>query len=199
MIRQAILRRGACYSCSHLPRGISLTRIYNRRSHALSVDNLASFGTYSLILPPEPYVDGVAHIPRKSVPQYIARPPYVTGSLEEINIKASDPFAGDPYAGDGRIVLGGDDEIKLRRATNLAKVVLDRTKDWVKVNYHWFLIAFCGDPLFQVGMTTEQIDDNIYDLIVSSGAYPSPLGYAGFPKTCCTSVNNVIAHGIPDK
>lgn len=51
----------------------------------------------------------------------------------------------------------------------------------------------------QVGTTTEQIDANIHDLIVSFGAYPSPLGYAGYPKACCTSVNNVIAHGIPDE
>lgn len=29
--------------------------------------------------------------------------------------------------------------------------------------------------------------------------YPSPLHYKGFPRTCCTSVNNIIAHGIPDK
>lgn len=134
MIRQTILRRSVRFSYSHLPRH-SLTRNYNHNPHALSVDNLDSFGIYSLILPPEPYVDGVAHIPRKSVPAHIARPPYVTGTLEQINIKASDPFAGDPYVGDGRIVLGSNDETKLRRATNLARVVLDRTKDWVKVSY----------------------------------------------------------------
>jgi len=34
---------------------------------------------------------------------------------------------------------------------------------------------------------------------VAHSAYPSPLGYSGFPKACCTSVNNVIAHGIPDE
>jgi methionyl aminopeptidase len=50
-----------------------------------------------------------------------------------------------------------------------------------------------------VGTTTEQLDAIIHDFIISSGAYPSPLGYAGFPKACCTSVNNVIAHGIPDE
>jgi methionyl aminopeptidase len=34
---------------------------------------------------------------------------------------------------------------------------------------------------------------------VTRSAYPSPLGYSGFPKACCTSVNNVIVHGIPDE
>lgn len=51
----------------------------------------------------------------------------------------------------------------------------------------------------QPGITTEEIDSQIHDFIISNGAYPSPLGYAGFPKSCCTSVNNVIVHGIPDK
>lgn len=35
-------------------------------------------------------------------------------------------------------------------------------------------------------------------MIVSNGAYPSPLNYLGFPKSVCTSVNNVACHGIPD-
>lgn len=38
----------------------------------------------------------------------------------------------------------------------------------------------------------------MHRFIVSHGAYPSPLGYREFPKSCCTSVNNVVAHGIPD-
>lgn len=35
-------------------------------------------------------------------------------------------------------------------------------------------------------------------MIISNGAYPSPLNYQGFPKSICTSVNNVACHGIPD-
>jgi methionyl aminopeptidase len=128
MIRQSFLRSGVCYT------SINPARIYNRRLHALSDLELGSFGNYTLILPSEPFVDGVAHIPMKSVPERIKRPPYMTGTLQEISLKASDPFAGDPYSGDGRIDLGSDDEAKLRRAAKLAKTVLDRTKDWVKVN-----------------------------------------------------------------
>lgn len=35
-------------------------------------------------------------------------------------------------------------------------------------------------------------------MIIANGAYPSPLGYGGFPKSVCTSVNECICHGIPD-
>ena len=48
------------------------------------------------------------------------------------------------------------------------------------------------------GVTTEELDILAHDLIVAAGAYPSPLNYSGFPKAICTSVNEVICHGIPD-
>ena len=48
------------------------------------------------------------------------------------------------------------------------------------------------------GVTTEQLDVVAFDFLVEQGAYPSTLGYRGFPKSVCTSVNEVICHGIPD-
>lgn len=48
------------------------------------------------------------------------------------------------------------------------------------------------------GVTTDQLDAIAHDFLVSNGAYPSTLGYRGYPKSCCTSVNEVICHGIPD-
>jgi methionyl aminopeptidase len=48
------------------------------------------------------------------------------------------------------------------------------------------------------GVTTDSIDEVAHAEAVSRGAYPSPLNYHGFPKSCCTSVNEVICHGIPD-
>jgi len=48
------------------------------------------------------------------------------------------------------------------------------------------------------GMTTEEIDLIVFNEVVRCGAYPSPLGYKGYPKSCCTSINNVVCHGIPD-
>lgn len=48
------------------------------------------------------------------------------------------------------------------------------------------------------GITTDEIDRLVHEESLKRGAYPSPLNYRGFPKSCCTSVNEVICHGIPD-
>ena len=48
------------------------------------------------------------------------------------------------------------------------------------------------------GVTTDELDRVGHDFLVAHGAYPSCLGYMGFPKSLCTSINEVICHGIPD-
>ncbi|MPZ25653.1 MAG: type I methionyl aminopeptidase [Micromonosporaceae bacterium] len=48
------------------------------------------------------------------------------------------------------------------------------------------------------GVTTDAIDEAVHEFMCDHGAYPSTLGYKGFPKSCCTSLNEVICHGIPD-
>ncbi|SHG09706.1 type I methionyl aminopeptidase [Streptoalloteichus hindustanus] len=48
------------------------------------------------------------------------------------------------------------------------------------------------------GVTTDEIDKVAHEFLCDHGAYPSTLGYRGFPKSCCTSLNEVICHGIPD-
>lgn len=62
-------------------------------------------------------------------------------------------------------------------------------------------LAFLG-TLCQPGVTTEEIDIACHDRAIEVNSYPSPLGYPGaidpFPKSVCTSVNEVICHGIPD-
>ena len=55
----------------------------------------------------------------------------------------------------------------------------------------WFMVV-------QPSVTTNEIDKAVHDMIVEAGAYPSPLGYGGFPKSVCTSVNECMCHGIPD-
>ncbi|KAK4300991.1 hypothetical protein Pmani_026842 [Petrolisthes manimaculis] len=50
----------------------------------------------------------------------------------------------------------------------------------------------------KVGMTTDEIDVLVHEAAVDRRCYPSPLNYMGFPKSVCTSVNNVACHGIPD-
>ncbi len=69
----------------------------------------------------------------------------------------------------------------MRRACKLARTILD-----------------AAGPLATPGNTTQQIDQLVTRMSFDAGAYPSPLSYRGFPKSVCTSVNNVACHGIPD-
>ena len=48
------------------------------------------------------------------------------------------------------------------------------------------------------GVTTDELDAIAHEFVISHGAYPSTLGYRGYPKSCCTSINETICHGIPD-
>ncbi|CAL1700002.1 unnamed protein product [Somion occarium] len=69
----------------------------------------------------------------------------------------------------------------LRNAARLARATLDYAAGFIKP-----------------GATTSSINAAVHQYIISHKAYPSPLHYSGFPKSCCTSVNNIVAHGIPD-
>ena len=51
----------------------------------------------------------------------------------------------------------------------------------------------------KAGMSTADIDKLVYDYTTTHGGVPAPLGYEGFPKSVCTSLNNEICHGIPDE
>ena len=82
-----------------------------------------------------------------------------------------------PFA--ARVGLGDLDAV--RRAAKIAASALALAKDLTKV-----------------GVTTEQIDKDVAEYIVSRGAFPSGIGFMGFPKAICQSVNEIIAHGIPD-
>ena len=54
-------------------------------------------------------------------------------------------------------------------------------------------------PEVKPGVTTNRLNDLCHQFILDHGAIPSPLNYYGFPKSICTSVNEVVCHGIPDK
>ena len=51
----------------------------------------------------------------------------------------------------------------------------------------------------RIGMSTAEIDKLVYDFTTEHGGIPAPLNYEGFPKSVCTSINNVICHGIPSE
>ncbi len=70
----------------------------------------------------------------------------------------------------------------IRKASKLTRDVLDVVEQEIKA-----------------GMTTSEIDDIVHEYTISHGGIPATLNYNGFPKSVCTSLNNVICHGIPDK
>ena len=59
------------------------------------------------------------------------------------------------------------------------------------------LLKYMGQ-FVKVGVTTNELDKIAFDWIQSHEAIPAPLGYHGFPKSICTSINDVICHGVPD-
>lgn len=58
-------------------------------------------------------------------------------------------------------------------------------------------LQLCGEAVAP-GVTTDELDRIGHEFLLDHGAYPSTLGYRGFPKSVCSSVNEVICHGIPD-
>ncbi len=89
--------------------------------------------------------------------------------------------AGGCTAEARRIVLHDPEDFEgMRRAGRLAAATLD-------------MIA----PHVRPGVSTAELDRLCHDFITAHGAVPAPLGYRGFPKSICTSVNHVVCHGIP--
>jgi methionyl aminopeptidase len=88
----------------------------------------------------------------------------------------------EQQGGDSRriTIYAPEDFEGMRRAGRLAAETLD-------------MIA----PHVKPGITTEQIDRLIHDFVVANGATPATLGYRGYTKSSCTSINHVVCHGIP--
>ena len=59
------------------------------------------------------------------------------------------------------------------------------------------ILDMVGDRI-KAGVTTNEINTWVHEYTIEHNAYPAPLGYSGFPKSVCTSINDVICHGIPD-
>jgi methionyl aminopeptidase len=60
------------------------------------------------------------------------------------------------------------------------------------------VLDYVGEHIKE-GISTQQIDDWVYDLTTRMGGIPAPLNYQGYPKSVCTSLNNQVCHGIPDE
>lgn len=93
------------------------------------------------------------------------------------------PYVGKatPPPHQGGDIYDAESIEKIRRAGKISSQALD-------------LIG----TLLKPGMTTDEIDRIGHEFVLDHGAYPSTLGYRGYPKSLCTSLNEVICHGIPD-
>ncbi len=79
------------------------------------------------------------------------------------------------------VPLNADEIRKMRVACQLAARALEHVGRFIRA-----------------GVTTNELDQIVHDFTLSHDAIPAPLGYNGYPKSICTSVNSVICHGVPD-
>lgn len=109
-----------------------------------------------------------------------------------------------PQTTDGNVDIKGEREIvKMRKSCQLAANILKSCSNIVQVRWYKSIVKETKQicfffPLKKVGITTDEIDRFVHNETIKANAYPSPLRYAAFPKSVCTSVNNVVCHGIPD-
>ena len=81
------------------------------------------------------------------------------------------------------------------------EITLHSAADFASMRAAGALAASILDDMVEVvkpGITTDHLNTICHDKIIAAGAIPAPLGYRGFPKSICTSVNHVVCHGIPD-
>ncbi|KAF8607756.1 methionine aminopeptidase [Ceratobasidium sp. AG-I] len=111
--------------------------------------------------------------PRRAVPPEIPRPDY-----------AEDGIPHSERLQSARVIkiLTPEEQESMRVVCKLGREILD-------------IAAAALRP----GITTDEIDAIVHEETIKRGAYPSPLNYREFPKSVCTSVNEVICHGIPDQ
>eukprot|EP01023_Acetabularia_acetabulum_P023141 TRINITY_DN22713_c1_g1_i1.p1 TRINITY_DN22713_c1_g1~~TRINITY_DN22713_c1_g1_i1.p1 ORF type:complete len:388 (-),score=59.70 TRINITY_DN22713_c1_g1_i1:697-1860(-) len=111
--------------------------------------------------------------PRQVVPQNIPLPDYALTGIPHSEVQSRQQNI---------ISTRSQQEIEgIRAACALGRQVLDKAHAAIKP-----------------GITTDEIDKVVHEATIQAGAYPSPLNYFSFPKSVCTSVNEVICHGIPD-
>lgn len=110
--------------------------------------------------------------PKNEVPEGIMRPDYAKDGKPK-NIKQGMSWEVVPQT--------PEDIVRMRKSGRIAREVLDAA------------VRYC-----KPGVTTDSIDRIVHEECIKRDSYPSPLNYHGFPKSCCTSINEIICHGIPD-
>jgi methionyl aminopeptidase len=139
-----------------------------KNCHRLDDLNPGAASVKAAAAPPARRVRPGRQSPRRAVPLDIPRPPYLATDGEPRDRGSSAPKSAEMID-------------RMRRAGRAAAEVL----------------AIVGAAVAP-GVTTDELDAIAHEEYIRRGGYPSPLGYRGFPKSLCTSVNEVICHGIPD-
>ena len=116
-----------------------------------------------------PVVKGIVS-PMPVIPSHISRPEYASNATPHSSKDDSSVKIYNPK-----------EYPSLRESGKLARRMLDY-----------------AESLAKPGVSTDFIDSMVLKEIIKLGAYPSPVNYYGFPKAICTSVNEVVCHGIPD-
>ncbi|KAI9659718.1 MAG: Methionine aminopeptidase 1 [Alyxoria varia] len=112
--------------------------------------------------------------PRRAIPERIRKPEYAADGI---------PRSEQGMIGRNKItILDAKQQEGIRKASRLAREVLDVTAREIKP-----------------GVTTDRLDEVVHNACIERDCYPSPLNYYQFPKSVCTSINEVICHGIPDQ
>ncbi|KAG6749374.1 hypothetical protein POTOM_046418 [Populus tomentosa] len=111
--------------------------------------------------------------PYRVVPPHIDRPDWAVDGIPKI-----EPSSDFQHV----VEIKNPEQIeRMRETCRIAREVLD-----------------AAARIIRPGVTTDEIDRVVHEATVAAGGYPSPLNYHFFPKSCCTSINEVICHGIPD-
>lgn len=118
--------------------------------------------------------------PWRTVPDAIVRPPYAH------DLPTGQPVA--PYTEGGVPPEVAEPLVKSPEVIERMRVAGRAAAE---------VLALAGAAVAP-GVTTDELDRLVHDACIERGGYPSPLGYRGYPKSVCTSVNEVICHGIPD-
>ncbi|KAL1746518.1 peptidase M24, structural domain-containing protein [Schizophyllum fasciatum] len=111
--------------------------------------------------------------PKRAVPKHINKPDYAKDGAPKSEETEPENFIR---------ILNKKQQERMRVVAKIGREILDVAGAHVKP-----------------GVTTDELDELVHNAIIARDAYPSPMNYRNFPKSICTSVNEVICHGIPDK
>jgi len=112
--------------------------------------------------------------PMRPIPEHIPKPDYYLTGFPKAEVESRQQHEVK--------VKTEKDIADIRKTCRIGREVLD-----------------AAAAVVRPGITTDEIDRVVHEATIAAGAYPSPYNYYNYPKSVCTSVNEIICHGIPDR